>query len=156
RAKDHEVANELEKAADCYRQLLFGTHWETDANRAAADRRAAREGLIRIYEKAGYTEAARSLLWRIEQDHPPRDPKNRAPTPPLVTPTGARLRKLEPAWTTPLDRFREWPLRPFRHAATGEELPTVDEEGRCFFSRAREIVCRSIRTGKPLWTTALV
>jgi outer membrane protein assembly factor BamB/tetratricopeptide (TPR) repeat protein len=155
RAAKHEAANEPWPAADRYRQLLSAARWDPDVKSAAADRRTAREGLIRIYEKTGYTDAARSLRWRIEQDHPPRDPSNRPPFPPPAAFIPDVSEKLDVAWTEPLDRFREHPLRPLRHAATGEEPPAADPEGRCFFARAREIVGRSIRTGKPLWTTAV-
>ena len=83
-------------------------------------------------------EPARSGAQKNRGAQPPA-PSNRATTVTLQLP-------LKVSGGVDLERFKEWPLTPFRAG------PAISEEGGCFFFRAGQVVCRSLPSGQVVWS----
>ncbi len=133
RARKAELENDRWEAAANYRLLI----------------EEGRFGLAKVYDQAGYKDASQLLKYRIA---PTKFP---VPDPPIVSHAIDVRLQPKPARSDELIRFREWPLGPLRDPATGKESPAVSEEGCAFFFAERQIVCRSLMTGKVVWKQAI-
>jgi len=152
-ALGRERAGDLAGATLCYRRLLYGTFWERDARRALDHQKAARQGLLHIYETTGNWGAARDLRWYIAQQSSEK-PNYRRGSPILIN-----APEISPPLTKEnafdLATFREWPLQPLIDAPVDELQPAITEEGVAFFGHDRQVVCRSLGKKDPLWLKEL-
>lgn len=102
-----------------------------------------RFGLAKVYDQTGYKTESQTLKYRMAPT------KFAAPDPPIVARSiDVRLGE-KPVRIDELTRFRDWPLGPLRDS--GDEPPAVSEEGCAFFFDTRQVVCRSLTSGKVIW-----
>lgn len=103
-----------------------------------------------VTESNGLPVSARELLLRWHGQPAPRTSlESRDEGPVLDWPMPAWPSRWERDWAQPLAARVEKALRPL------DGPYAITNEGRCFFSRGREIVCRWIEGGKTAWSSAI-
>jgi outer membrane protein assembly factor BamB len=142
-AQQLEHAGNFDSALAHYHAALRSAWNVTDDSSALDDRHNATSGIIRLYERQNYAEAAVSLrrAYSVTKEKP-QVPQTEATSPNLVALTWTE------AWRVPLSQYAERPLRRFGHELSSQR-PT--SQLRLYFSSESSLICRSIEDGREIW-----